>query len=361
MTPPHTPSWHTLAVYSGHPNRVVLDVIRAWEQDLGSVCESYWTRGYVGGAHVRVNVRADAGTASSVLERLADMAADHFETMPTTDDGGYDPERARRLSVEEGLDTAGIDFGYRADVTAAVPYHTPASHLGVEGATLTEAFYAESRPTAYAILDATSPRAEALKLYFLRSLVFLGSLVDGSLSFRSHWERFAAGKPATLTASIEAAYAANREGIHAVAEAALAEWEHGDLSQDPVVAAWVPLQRRFQDRIAALYDAGRLGAVVPSEPRTYLEHGRLSMGGAERETPFLSVLFGDDDAFDRFCGRRGLVLTRMNVNLLYLLLPQLGFSVVDRFAFGHFAYRAVEDLYDVDLADRLRGVMARGA
>ena len=90
MTPPHTPSWHTLAVYSGHPNRVVLDVIRAWERDLGSVCESYWTRGYVGGAHVRVNVRADAGTASSVLERLADMAADHFETMPTTDDGGYD-------------------------------------------------------------------------------------------------------------------------------------------------------------------------------------------------------------------------------------------------------------------------------
>lgn len=335
--------WRAIDVYYGDPDRLLLEVVRPAERGVPSG-GAYWTRGYVGGLHVRLHVRGDEAAAEAVREGMARGVA----ALPAADPAPYDAGRAARMLREEGRDPAAFDLTPRSPGAYAGRYRPPASHLGPAAVALTEAFYADSRATAYAVLEAADRRAAALKLYLVRSLAFGGALAAGALSFRSHWERFRAEWPRAVTREIERAYERERDAVAALVDGVVAAWE-GD-APDPVVEAWAPVQRAYRRRIAALVAAGALDRAVPPDPEAYRERARQHADGA----PFLEVLFADADAFARFSRSPAMLAGRIHVNLLYLLLQQVGLTPLDRFALGHFAYRAIEDRTGVDLAERLR-------
>ena len=353
---PHAPPspdahrWRSFDVRTDSVERVVLDVFRPLEAGpLADAAGSYWTPGYVGGPHARLNVRS-SGTLAATLE--AELRASIGPAECAVGGGGYDPERAARMLREEGHDPSEFDLALRPPGVHAGRYVPPASHLGPAAVSLTEAFYEDSRPAAYAVLSAEARRVAALRLFFVRALAFGGSLRGGALSFRSHWERFRAEWPAEVTVPIEAAYDRDREGIRDVMIGTLAAWEAGP-GLDPVVDAWGPVMTSYRARIVALVRAGELTEAVPTDPAAYLRTGRARAREAEAESPFLDALFEDEAAFTRMATSPGMLVGRMHVNLLYLLVRQGGLPPIERFALGHFAYRAIEDHHGCDLAELL--------
>jgi hypothetical protein len=77
------------------------------------------------------------------------------------------------------------------------------------------------------------------------------------------------------------------------------------------------------------------------------EHG-------QEENEFMQTLLSDERFVAAFSHEQTLAWPRVLINLLYMIIPALGLTVLDKMALCYFAHRAVEIHFECDLTDVLR-------
>src|SRR5262249_54254096 len=129
-----------------------------------------------------------------------------------------------------------------------------------------------------------------------------------------------------------------------------------DFSGDPILREWFVLLQRYGEKAEAiLRNGGQISiTMTPEEIRKYRE----SFAQKSEPNEFMLVLLEDERFIAAFRHEPALAWPRALTNLLYMVLPTLGLTVLDRMALCYFVHRAVEIHFQCDLTNVLRSTVA---
>jgi hypothetical protein len=359
---------HTIHIHYTDLDRLILECVHPLLECVGGTLEQrFWDRHYAGGPHLRVHLageRADA--AAGKLVRAAErFLAEH----PSSDLATYSPERAAEMLHREREEWEEDDLRYRNNVVLARPVRTRSrQYVSNEAEVLAGEFRHDAEPLVATILAGPRPKAEQIiRLYFLHALIVCqGRLPEGSVSFKSHWEGFAASfSSAEVPARIAAAFGRQRESIVGLMLDVEDLYRRGALDDDPVLGAWRDLMARYGERAREIL---RAGTHITPQPGTLHEAAasrEVVLTHLRRDSEFVRVLWDDPRFIASVQFEPGFLVPRVLVNLLYIVLAAAGLSTLDRMTLCHHAFRAVEEHFGRDLTDILRsnvaGALARSA
>lgn len=351
----------TIHVHYTDLDRLVLECVHPVLERVGGKLERrYWDRHYAGGPHLRVHlVGNDAGPASDELVRAAErFVAEH----PSADQPHYSPERAAEMLRREQEEWEEDDLVYRNNVVLDCTRRARSRrYVSGEAEALAEEFRHDAEPLVAHILAGPRPKAEqVLRLYFLHALLVChGRLPEGSVSFKSHWEGFAAGFPAPeVPERIMASYRVRRDAVTGLLCEVEELYRGGALDQDPVLGIWRDLMARYAGRVRETLRDGTHITPQPGTLREASESRQLIFDHLRRDSEFIRVLWDDPHFFASVQFEPGFLVPRVLVNLLYVVVAACGLSTLDRMTLCHHAFRSVEDRFGRDLTDILRGNVA---
>jgi len=225
-----------------------------------------------------------------------------------------------------------------------------------EAAELMAAFYTESTPLAFAMLDhlrrGGSRRGLALDLMLATAHALSGKgISDAFVSFRSHAEAFThmttAGR--RLRPQWDRLYAAQAGALTGRVRTVVAAVDTGE-PDVPFVADWIALLRSIRARGDALIAAGLLPMAM-YDARDAIDD-RPTVADV---SPFHRELETDGRAhWERLRASVAFAGFRLALNDTYLHLTRLGIGPADRFMLCHLAANAVESAYGVRAADVIR-------
>jgi len=319
----------------------------------------YWERHYAGGPHLRLRTRGDAEAMDALSEELIPAAEQFFRDRPSPELESYSQERTAELLRREGATVESPDaLEYRNNLLVPRDERSgPASVPTHEAGRLLESFQHDVMPLAGRILADRRPRREVMvRLFFLQGLVVAGDLRQGSVSWRSHWEGFAAATPSDETLDrIRSAYRSRRAFLRRLMLEVATVHEAGTWHKDPVLETWRELllsyRRRTRETLTSGGQLTRQPATVEEAERFRAEMTR----GWVRETAFLETFCADDAFLTSIQHEQRILVPRVLVNLLYVLLAAVGLSPIDKLVLCYFAHRTVEDHFGCDLREILVG------
>ncbi|HKD82625.1 MAG TPA: lantibiotic dehydratase C-terminal domain-containing protein [Candidatus Angelobacter sp.] len=352
--------WRSFHVYYTNPDRILLECIapllRSFKADL-NLC--FWERHYAGGPHIRARFKGDDPQLTMVEQRFVTAVESYLAEFPSVPVSSYSAEDARRLLEVEGEAYQRGDLEYRVNVIRPCTYQRLNSHfIQGPGLQFLHEFLHDSNPVSEAILkDSAAKRNHLLRMYFLNALVSLGSLARGSVSFKSHWSGFAAAFPNNAaTQRIRDSFEKQQHAIIAAMLEVQRRYDSQDFSGDPILQEWHTLLQRYREKSLAILQAGEpIGLTIgPEEIRKY----RDSLANQNEPNEFIQVLLKDERFVASFHHEKALAGPRALTNLLYMIIPTVGLTVLDRMAFCYYAHRAVETYFQCDLTDVLRETIA---
>lgn len=356
-------SWRSYHAHSSELDRLILDCVHpALERHRGQLERAFWERHYAGGPHLRVRLRGDRAGLDAASGDLVAATERFLAEHPSPDLEGYSEERAAALLEREGVPAGLEDLRYRNNVVLARPYRRRELFTGAPDALeLAEDFRHETGPLVVEILRGPHPKLEAvLRLYFLKALFGSGGDIRrGSVAWKSHWEGFAAGFPSTeLLERIGEAYERDRERIHALMDEVLDLHRRGALGEDPVLERWHRILDSFSRRIRRLLDEGREILRQPATPEAARELRERVLGSLKRESSFVSRFWADERFIASLRHEPRFQVPRALTNLLYLLVPAVGLTPLDKMALCYYAHRPVEERFGCDLEALLESNVA---
>lgn len=351
----------TVYVHYTDLDRLIVECIHpALERVRATLERCYWDRHWAGGPHLRIRLVGDgaAAAATEVIRTAEHFVAEH----PSVDLFRYSPERAAEMLRREREEWEEEDLRYRNNVVREVPHHPRSSaYVSGEAEALAEEFRHDAEPLVAAILAGPRPRAEQLlRLYFLHAATVCGGrLPEGAVSFKSHWEGFAAGFPAAeVPERIRAAYRAQRDALEGLMLEVEDLYRRGALAEDPLLGAWSELMARYGARTRTALEQGTHITPQPSTLREATESRATLRTHLRRKSEFVDVLWADPRFIASVQFEPGFLVPRVLVNLLYVVVAAAGLSTLDRMTLCHHAFRTVEDHFGRDLTDILRGNVA---
>lgn len=350
--------WKSLHVYHGGVDRLITRCVHPFLDTLpDSVDRRFWERHYAGGPHLRVRLRGPEPVVNAALAGLRAAAEAFVASEPAPVLETYSAERAAALLAQEGETAASADLRYRVNVVEEHAY-TPRSgvHVSDEAAEIAADFRHDTSGLAVRIMTGERPvREEMLRLFFLQALVVCrGDAPRGSVSYKSHWEGFAAGTAPAVGERVRAAYARDRETILALLAGVEAYWESGAADADPVLAAWRDILTRYGARARKLLIGGHHLTPQPASLQESREVRARTLEGLRDESAFVRALWDDPRFMATIRYEPGFLEPRVLTNLLYLLVAAVGLGAVDKMALCHFAFRAVEEFHGCDLTEILK-------
>ena len=352
--------WRAYHVYYTNTDRILLECIapllHCLERDV-ELC--FWERHYAGGPHIRVRFHADPASLNSVSTQFLAAVENYLELFPSETISGYSADDARRLLEMEGEAYQPDDLTYRTNAVCQRPYQRLNSrYIQGKGLELLHEFMHDSNPLSEAILkDPTAKLDHLLRMYFLNALFATGSLVHGSVSYKSHWSGFAASfTNPELPERIRASFETQQEAIISTMLEVQRRYKARDFSSDPALQQWFGLLQRYGEKAMAILRSGeQISMTMTSEEiRKYRESFAQKSGSNE----FMMVLLEDERFIAAFRHEAALAWPRVLTNLLYMVIPTLGLTVLDRMALCYFAHCAVELHFQCDLTDTLRSTIA---
>ena len=349
--------WRNYNVYYTDIDRLILNCVHpVLERCRGTLDLCFWERHFAGGPHLRVRMRGSAEATAGVGRELIQEAQSFFLAFPSQRSPEYSHELTRRLLALEGEEVQDEDLLYRVDQILERPYDRLHHRLASdEAAGVLESFLHDSEELAVAILSSDSPKMETmLRLYFLEALFVSGSLVRGSVSFKSHWEGFGAvSATRDLNERIEKSYTKNRESIKETMLEVQEEYDN-TTPPNPLLSDWLALLDRYRERAASILEAGIHLTHQPStaeEVRQSWEHLSPRM---VRESSFVNAIYKDARFMASAQFEPRLLIPRVLTNLLYSMASLVGLRPLDRMVLCYYAHRAVEEHFGCDLTDVLR-------
>jgi len=347
-------------IYYGDLDRLLLECVQPLlERATPVLSHRFWERHYAGGTHLRVTLRGDHDRVHEVGALLNDAARSFMASHPSPDATTYSAERVADLLRQEGDDLELEDLRYRNNTVELWPHPAQrARYLTPDAVILAEDFRHDTMTLAGRILASATPRRDAmLQLYFLNAiLVGHDSLPEGAVSYKSHWEGFAATFVSVeLLDRIRGSYTSHRESILGLLREVVERWDQHTIADDPNLAAWQSLFQRYAARIRATLAEGRHVTRQPATPEGARQLREELYTIVRRDSEFVRALWSDERFMASLQFNRGFIVARVLTNLLYTLLAAVGLHAIDRMSLCYYAHRAAEDHYGCNLTDILQG------
>jgi hypothetical protein len=351
----------TIHIHYNGLDRLILECVHpVLERVAGGLERGYWERHYAGGPHLRVSLVGGQGLDAAAAELAA--AAERFVAEhPSADLERYSPEQAAEMMKREGAQWDADDLVYRNNVVRIVP-HRAHAYVSGEAELMAEEFRHDVGPLVVRILSGPRPRAEQLlRLYFLNALLVCdGKIPEGSVSYKSHWEGFAAWiRDARVPERIGRAFDASAGGVIALMLEVEELHRRGALDEDPLLGDWSRLMERYAARTHEVLRAGKQVTPQPGTVQEAREARDSLMGVLSRDSEFVRVVWDDPRFIASVQFEPGFLVPRVLVNLLYLAVAAAGLTMLDRMTLCHHAFRAAEVHFGRDLTDILRGNVER--
>jgi hypothetical protein len=295
-----------------------------------------------------------------VCREFQDGVDAYLALFPSNPISSYSSEDARQMLEMESEAYEPCDLVYRVNAVLERPYQRLKSRfVEGEGLHLLHEFLQDSNALIETMLEnPAAKRDHLLRLYFLNALFPHANLVEGAVSFKSHWSGFAASfVNRKIIERIRTSYEQQREGIISI----MLEVQHGyrqrNFSDGGILDGWLGLLERFGDKARAVLRTGAQISftMTAEEVRAY----RHSLSHAPEPNLFMQVLLEDERFLAAFRHEQSLAWPRVLTNLLYMIIPALGLTILDRMALCYFAHRAVEDHFKCDLTNVLRKTISR--
>jgi hypothetical protein len=248
------------------------------------------------------------------------------------------------------------DLDYRINMISERPYRRlQDGTLKRAGLELLHEFLRDSNPFIETILKTPDRKRDLLlRLYFVTALFTSGDLMSGCVSFKSHWEGFAAlCQNRAIVEKIRGSFYSQKALITTIMEETATSYNGRDFSQEPILADWLALLSRFGKKARQLLREGQ----QINETMTLDEIRRFRDALVQHEaenSEFMELLFRDERFLSAFSSHMRLAWPRVLINLLYMMVPALGLTSVDRIALCYYAHRAVETAFQCDLTNILR-------
>lgn len=357
-------TWRSYHVFYSDIDPLILAGVQpALDRLEGRVERRFWERHFAGGPHLRIRLGGEAAAVEAAGAELTARLAAFLAAHPSRDLDSYDPARAARLLEWEGTPAEEADdLGYRNNRIEEHPYPPRTdAYVTREASRLMEDFRHDALPFAVRLLRGSRPRREALlRLYFLHALHVGGSLPQGSVSFKSHWEGFASSFPsADAIERIQATYQANREAIAALLLEVEGLFSTGRLAEDPDLADWSRLLAVYEARARATILSGTHITPQAASPEEAARMRERAESSRRRDSEFVRTFWSSEVFVASIQFEPSFLVPRVLTNLLYALLSAAGLKPIDKFSLCHFASRAVEEHAGCDLTQFLRDTVDR--
>lgn len=351
--------WRSYHIHTSEVDRLIVGCVHPFfEEWEGRLERRFWERHYTGGPHLRVRLRGPAAVLAAAGDELAARARAFLAEHPSPDLAHYSEAHvARLLEWEETPAGAGEDLRYRNNVIEEHPYPPAADvYVSREAARLVEDFRHDMMPLAVRLPAGPRPLREALlRLYFLQALEAAGDLAAGSVSYKSHWEGFASTFPSQVVLErIRATYSTHREHFQALLREVAGLFAGGRIGEDPELAAWQELLRRYESRAREVLGAGIHITQQPTTPEEAVRMRRQAESLRLRDSEFVRTMWGDETFVASLQHEPRFLVPRVLTNLLYTFLAASGLKTIDKFTLCHVAFRTVEEHAHCDLTDVLR-------
>ncbi|MEM6335499.1 MAG: lantibiotic dehydratase C-terminal domain-containing protein [Bacteroidota bacterium] len=352
-------SWTSYALYYTDLDRLLVDCVGpALEAVDGDLDKAFWIRHYAGGRHLRVHLSGPAEAREHAAAHLIAEAERYMAEQPSEPVTDYDPEAAEKLMRYEEAEADHFDLTYRVNEIQPIEYKTSKERFESEAASvLLEDFYTGVRPIILDVLrdvvyNDGDKRLHALRLYAVHSLVVSRGYGQGCVSFMSHWEGFRLTNPPGVIKSIEQAYTNHRDLIIGTMQEVLDWYEGPRDDSEPILLAWGRfesgvLRRAFKD----VQDGHMLVSHANVDSWSYV---RNALDKTEEKSEFLEAMYANSQFCESMRYNDSFTVTRVGVNLLYVLIASLGLNVLDKYTLCHAAQRAAQEAFGEDLVGYLR-------
>lgn len=313
-----------------------------------------WERRFAGGLHLRVQLRGAPVDLEAASAELRDAIHEFIQAQPSPDmPAAYSSARAAALLDMEGTPADPETLRYRNNVVVEAPLApTPSDRLTSDAAALLEDFRHDATPVAELILEDPRPRREVmLRLFFLQALVVGGGdMRRGSVSWRSHWEGLATSCPsARLIERVRSTYEAQRDHVRTIMLDVLAMHEAQAWPHDPVLLAWRNVLRDYRERVRRTLRNGRQLTHQPIDVDEARSFRAKREANSHRDSAFLRLFCSDETFLTSIQHAPAMLVARVLVNLLYVVVADVGLTPLDKFLLCHCAYRSVEEHFQCDL------------
>ncbi len=355
-------SWRLFHLHATDLDRLVLEFVAPFlERHSDQLERRSWERHSAGGPHLRLRLKAAPEVLSSVGDCLRTEAKDYMSRRPSADLQDYSEDHARALLDKEQAIYTLDELVYRNNEVVERSYPPAQSgYESQEAAMFMEDFHHDVTPLATAILADTRPRRETvLRLFFLHAMLVTGDLKTGSVSWKSHWEGFAATfSSPELLERIRMAYDDHRDTVFKQLLEVQKLAQEEALDQDPILAGWRDLIAEYR-----LYARRQLAAghAFTSQPATHEEAGEMRAAMERnliRDSSFVRTFWSDDRFLTSLQKDLAFQVPRVLVNLFYNLVARVGLSPLDKMVLCHHVQRAVEEHFECNLQDVLKSNMA---
>jgi lantibiotic biosynthesis dehydratase-like protein len=350
--------WQNLYVYYTDVDRLMVECLHsALVRHTDDLKHCYWERHYAGGPHIRVHLCAWPGSGVQLREAIAGEIESYIASHPSEPQNNYSPETVKKLLAMEEEEVPDEDLKYHVNVVLRRPEGRPSYKLASEEASeLLADFFHDSMGLAVAILKSKRPKLdEALRLYFVEAIFAGGTLPDGAVSFKSHWEGLAAfNSTPALNQRIMSIYAQQRETILEMMLEVKKLHETGTMHEDPILSEWDSLLRRYHARATEILAQGKHVTFQFSDSGQVEKVREKIDGNVLEDRPFMKALWSDERFLASIQFEPLILVPRVLTNLLYSFLSILGLRFVDKLALCFYSHRIIEEHFNCDLTDILR-------
>ena len=360
-------SWRLFHIYKTDLDSLILEFAEpflARHRDRLERCS--WERHSAGGPHLRLRFQAAADVLTETGDRLQREAEHYLSRYPSPDLADYSEDRARALLEKEEATFDDDDLVYRNNQVVERAYSpVEKGYVSQAAADFMEDFHHDVTPLATAVLADTRPRHETvLRLFFLHAVAATGDVKAGSVSWKSHWEGFAATFPSTeLLDRIRGAYAAQKDYIAEQLREVRERAADGSLDQDPILKGWYDLVAKYRLYARRRLSDGHQFTLQPKSREEAADMRQTMQSHLLRDSSFVKTFWSDDRFLTSIENDLAFQVPRILVNLFYNFIARVGLSPLDKMVLCHHAQKAVEDAYDCDLQDLLvsnmQGVVER--
>lgn len=354
--------WRSYHVYYTDLDRLLLECVGPFLRSLdGRLSLFFWERHFAGGPHLRVRFRGTATDLNAIAESFVATVEEYLQLYPSNPISNYSMNDARQMLEMEAEEYEPASLEYRVNAVSQQPYQRLKSRfVQGQGLELLHEFLHDSNLLSEKILENSSAKRDALlRLYFLNALFPHGDIRQGSVSFKSHWSGFAASFPSRpVVDRIRSSFEEQKDLIIFTMLEVKRDFERSDFSRDPILREWMILLDHYGQKATAILGSGEQisATMTPDEVRKY----RKSLAeGAVEPNEFMKVLLEDERFVAAFRHEQAFAWPRVLTNLLYMMVPALGLTVLDKMALCYFAHRAVEAHFRCDLTEILRNNIAK--
>jgi hypothetical protein len=351
-------TWQSVSVFTSEPGRLLLAIIAPLvEAARANGLNAYWEPGHIGGRHWRVRFGGALPDVERSVQDLVSACAAEFAARPTQPDATYDVAQMEALERLEAGATSGDAAQYRVNAVETHSYpdsmRAGSTAAGIE---LSDAYRTAICPLTLPFVDRRDEAFVAmLRAYWVHAAtVANGDVAEGCVSFKSHWSGFfSTCEHEIVLDRIEQGFFSRRAALETDFRRIMAEITAFGAPVDPWLASvWhltIDTGRDVRRRLAAGEQLTTQASSV-SEQEDRAAEARQYI---RRPNEFLSIVWDDPRFLAGIQWSPEFLFARAMTNLLYMWLPLMGLSALDRQVLCRFAFGTAEAVLGEDLTARV--------